>query len=240
MPKISSSKTDIASANKRIVVFDLDDTLYDEINYVKSGFGAVAKFIEGKWGIDREEAYKEFLSELKRNGRGKIFDSILKKHNKYNKKNVKLCLSVYRKHKPKLELPKSTLDCFKRLKHYPLYVVTDGNKVVQSLKADSLNLSSFVRKVFVTHRYGLHSSKPSPACFLRICAIENTSPEHVVYIGDNPIKDFIGIKPLGFRTIRIHQGAFANKVFPKMNEANWNIQTLRELTPELLSQVFQS
>ena len=53
-------------------------------------------------------------------------------------------------------------------------------------------------------------------------------------MGDNPHKDFVGIKPLGFQTIRIKQGSYKNVEVTKDYEAHLTLGSLRELTLELL------
>lgn len=88
-------------------------------------------------------------------------------------------------------------------KNIPLYIVTDGNKIVQNNKIEALNLRKHIKKDFITHRFGKKHSKPSTYCFEKIRKLENVNPEDIVYIGDNPNKDFVNIKELGFRTIRI-------------------------------------
>lgn len=35
-------------------------------------------------------------------------------------------------------------------------------------------------------------------------------PHEVMYVSDNPQKDLVGIKPVGFRTVRILRGNYAH------------------------------
>jgi putative hydrolase of the HAD superfamily len=62
---------------KRIVVFDLDDTLYPEIEYVRSGFRAVAFELEARFDVHAEEAFALLWRALQVHGRGKTFDRVL-------------------------------------------------------------------------------------------------------------------------------------------------------------------
>ena len=56
-----------------VIVFDLDDTLYDEIDFVKSGFLEVSEYLGDK-------KYFEFMwGEFVTNGSGKIFDKLIDK-----------------------------------------------------------------------------------------------------------------------------------------------------------------
>jgi putative hydrolase of the HAD superfamily len=55
-------------------------------------------------------------------------------------------------------------------------------------------------------------------------------PDEVIYIGDNPHKDFVGIKPLGFRTVRIMRGNHRHVEMPPEYEADHRISSLVELS----------
>lgn len=212
-----------------IIVFDLDDTLYDELTYVKSGLKAVSMFLEEKWGVPSSISFQKFISRLEIS-RDKIFNIILGEFGLYSKKNVQKCVTVYRMHEPDIVLFPAAEACLQRFSQYPIYIVTDGNKIVQARKILSLQLEERVKHVYITHRYGLHYAKPSPYCFQQICKREKAFPNQVVYIGDNPNKDFVGIKPHGFRTIRILQGQHKIQKMPKHFEAEYRIHSLDELT----------
>lgn len=215
----------------KVVVFDLDDTLFSEIEYVKSGFLSVAKYFENKFNLDSKSLYTFMLKDLENNGRGKIFDNMLKAFNIYTRKNVEKAIFIYRTHKPNIVFPKESLDILNYFngKKIPIYIVTDGNKIVQNNKIEALKLRNYIKKDFITHRFGIKSSKPSTYCFEKIVKIENVEFEDIVYIGDNPNKDFVNIKKLGFRTIRIKKGMFRNLTKSKDFEAEINIQNLLEL-----------
>ncbi|AXI39014.1 HAD family hydrolase [Bacillaceae bacterium ZC4] len=213
----------------KVVVFDLDDTLYDELTFVRSGFRAVAAFLRNIINISEEELFEWMWTRLQTNGRGAIFDDLLHHFGAYSKTMVRKCISVYRMHKPDIVLPETTITCLEQLKDHPLYIVTDGNKIVQHNKLEALHLYKKMKHCYVTHRYGIHNAKPSPYCFMHIVKREKVSPHDVVYIGDNPKKDFVGIKPLGFRTIRVMTGQYRSIEMPKEYEADIRIESLIQL-----------
>ncbi len=217
-----------------ILVFDLDDTVYDEISFVKSGYLAVSAYLENKYAIQRDFLFSLMMKRLSSKGRSNVFDHVLQHINHLSKKNIRECLSIYRLHKPDIHLNPEAVRCFERFKDHPLYIVTDGNKIVQSNKIKALGVDQYGIKAIPTHRYGLHSAKPSPSIFLKISKWENVSNDQIVYIGDNPNKDFVGIKPLGFKTIRIMKGAFKNISFSMYHEAHLKIKSLDELTVDLI------
>jgi len=55
-----------------VIVLDLDDTLYDELSFVKSGFKSVATWLFQNFLIPPEESLSFMLQELARKGRGKF------------------------------------------------------------------------------------------------------------------------------------------------------------------------
>jgi putative hydrolase of the HAD superfamily len=217
-----------------VLVFDLDDTLYDEISYMRSGFRAVSQFLSKKVNLPADSIYKELLKIERVNGRGKVFDIFLRTSNFYSRKLVSQCVSTYRLHKPIITLKRDAINCIKRFADLPIYIVTDGNKIVQRNKIRALKVDRLVKKVYITHRYGIKHSKPSPFCFLDIARREQVDPARIFYIGDNPSKDFVGIKPHGFRTIRIVQGTHRNVKVSKDFDAIYRIKSLNELKHNLL------
>lgn len=215
----------------KVIVFDLDDTLYNEIEYVHSGFKSVASHFSKEFNIDETKFFEKMIHILNSQGRGKVFDETLKYCGLYSKTNVKKSISLYRTHVPKICLNKKSKNI---LEYYisnniPLYLVTDGNKVVQYNKIKALGIEKYFKKVFITHRYGIKHAKPSPYCFEKIANLEKVDFNEVVYVGDNINKDFVSIKKLGFRTIHLLNGMFKDIKKPKEYHAEITISNIQEL-----------
>ncbi|WP_339846694.1 HAD family hydrolase [Paenibacillus sp. FSL W7-1088] len=215
----------------KVVVFDLDDTLYEELTFVRSGFKSVARLLNEHFQVNAQEAFKIMCDVLEKEGRGQVFNRVLSYYGLETRRNVMRCLSEYRLHQPLIELSSDADLVLSRLKElgYPVYIVTDGNKNVQYNKIKALGLEDRVEKCYITYRYGHHRSKPSPYCFELIAKREKVRFDEIVYVGDNPNKDFVGIKPLGFRTIRIRKGHFKNVMKSVEYNAEAEIETLHEL-----------
>ncbi|MCC2545236.1 HAD family hydrolase [Hymenobacter sp. BT175] len=218
-----------------VLVFDLDDTLYPELTYVHSGFRAVAKMLASRFALPADSLWQELVAEEAANGRGRVFNTILERHQLSSTRLVRACLHTYRNHQPALTLHPDAERCLARFAKVPLYLVTDGHKGVQARKVAALGLFERVRHAFITNRYGTARAKPSPYCFEQICAREKAPPGQVVYIGDNPTKDFVGIKPLEFRTVRVLRGNYAHLPADDAHEAHRRILTLDELTQPFLA-----
>lgn len=221
-----------------VIVFDLDDTLYEELSYVRSGFKAVADYLSPLLSMDKEKIaaslYEEVLVQ-----RDNVFDRFLQKLRIQNKQLVKNCLRVYRNHQPKLNLFLEAHACLARFQHHPLYIVTDGNHLVQRKKVTALGLDLFVKQCFFTYAHGLRHRKPSPYCFEKICHLERIDPSSLVYVADNPYKDFVGIKPLGFQTIRVLTGPYAQVQVEERFDAEMTLSNLNGLDELLVTSLFQ-
>ena len=112
--------------------------------------------------------------------------------------------------------------------------MTDGNKNVQSHKVNSLKLDKYFKKIFITHRYGKKNAKPSLYCFQKIKETEKCNWDDMVYIGDNPNKDFISLKKVKAKTIRVLTGNFSRTFVGDEYEAESSINSLFELNSEII------
>ena len=213
-----------------ILVFDLDDTLYDEKQFVYSGFLEVANWISEMSKTSSNIIYESMVKDLSMNGRGEVFNNALKIYFHKTKKNIKRCISIYRLHKPRISLEKDVLELLIELgKTYKLYIVTDGNKIVQNNKIKYLGVEKYIKKAFITYRYGLTASKPSLKCFEIIKNIEKINWQELVYIGDNPNKDFVNLNKVNAITIRVLQGDYANIEVTNEYDAKFKIDKLTDL-----------
>ncbi len=213
-----------------IIIFDLDDTLYDERMYVESGLRSVASFGADRFGWDLTTSFKFMTDVLEREGRGSIFDRWLVENGKIkNKGLIQECVKIYRHHIPTLQLCQQARLLLPVLSVYPLYVVTDGHKIVQQKKIEALNLAPIFRHIFITHRYGVNNAKPSTYCFEKIRERENCQWNEMMYIGDNPAKDFVNLKPLGIHTVRVLTGVHKGTKAELGYDAHQSIENLNEL-----------
>ena len=212
-----------------VLVFDLDDTLYPELSYVHSGFRAVAAMLSPLLGVPAEVLAAGMIAEEAVQGRGQVFDNVLRQHGRWRKALVAACLRTYRQHRPELTLYPDAERCLARFADWPLYIVTDGHKEVQARKVAALRLAGRVCHAYLTNRYGRHRAKPDPHVFQLICRREGVTPNEVTYVGDNVRKDFVGIKPLGFRTVRILRGNYAHLEADEAHAADRSIHSLDEL-----------
>jgi putative hydrolase of the HAD superfamily len=216
-----------------ILIFDLDDTLYKEKEFVKSGFKAVSRYLHLKFKLNEKKIFLQLLRILKKNGRGKIFDILCFQLKLKKIFLVKKLVQVYRTHEPKISLNK---DAIKILKHYSeisKYIITDGNYLVQKKKIRSLKVEKYFKKIYYTNYYGIKYNKPSLFCFNKIKKKEKVNWNELVYIGDNPKKDFFNCNKKKMLTIRLMKGEFKNLKVSKHYDAKYKIKKLSMLKKKL-------
>lgn len=212
-----------------IVAFDLDDTLYDEAQFVASGLDAVAKAAAEELGVESGEARAILEHSLRTQPRGRQIDDLLWHFGRHTRGRAHRLVSVYRRHVPAIRCPDVTWRVLDALQSHALYLVTDGHKGVQESKIEALGLAGRFRHCFLTNRHGLRFQKPSPFAFERILWRERCAPRDVVYVGDDPAKDFLGIRPLGFRTIRVLTGRHAHVRVAPHQDAECSVAGLEDV-----------
>ena len=166
----------------------MDDTLYNEMMFVQSGFRSVAWYLGTRFDLDEKEIYREMLERLGSDGRGKIFDSVLKLHNIYSPRLVEELIEVYRTHTPKISLYSDVVETLERLRveQLKIGIITDGLHSVQKTKVRALKLQDLVDFIIYTDELGSGYEKPHPAAFLRAIEILNCEPTDILYVGNNP------------------------------------------------------
>ena len=175
------------------VIFDLDDTLYPEIEYVKSGFKKIAERFK------MPELELELWQSFERGG--KPIDDVFNARGIINLKDE--ALHVYRFQEPDIHLFDGVADMLERLqKTYKIGIITDGRPEGQHAKIDALGLESKVDEIIITDELGgIEYRKPNPAAFILIQKKLGTPFEKMVYVGDNPKKDFQASEMLGMQRI---------------------------------------
>jgi putative hydrolase of the HAD superfamily len=195
------------------IVFDLDDTLYSERDFVLSGFQAVADWAAANLGISQEQGYATLANLYHQGVRNNTFNQWLALHELDDAKQqatqpelITNLLDIYRQHAPTISAFPDALDLLTTLaQYYKIGLVSDGYLEVQQRKWLALGLDTFFDAVVFSDKLGRSNWKPSTAPFKLVLEQLNISPEFSVYIGDNPRKDFFGARQLGMYTIQIQR-----------------------------------
>lgn len=182
----------------KTIIFDLDDTLYNEIDFLISAYNEISIFLSKN--IEKLAKPKDiFDSMYDAYLKGKdVFSSILELLEIDNITNNDL-IKIYRNHTPSIELSSDAvclLD-YLLLNDYNVGLITDGRSVQQRNKIKSLGLEKYFQEIVISEEFG--SEKPDLKNFQ---FFEKKFPNtNYFYIADNPKKDFITPKKNGWITI---------------------------------------
>ena len=188
------------------VVFDLDDTLYLERDYVKSGFRAVAETAVQGTEVSAEDAFAFLWDEFLAGSRGSSFDALLERYPEVSQKvDVAALVKRYREHLPEISYLPGIEPLLAELKNLqvPLAVISDGPLVSQAAKVEALEVSRYASPVVLTDAWGQGFWKPHVRAFERVGEVFGLPYDRLVYIGDNPLKDFHAPTALGWQSVRL-------------------------------------
>lgn len=192
----------------KAVIFDLDDTLYSEKEYVRSGYREIAKLFPEINDVDGK------LWALFEQGRPAI-DDFLKNEHIYSDELKQQCLSTYRNQVPDIHLYDGVEDMLINLKEkYLLGMITDGRPEGQRAKIRALGLETIFDNIIVTDELGgPEFRKPCPTAFQMMGERLGVNYNHMCYVGDNITKDFIAPGLYGIRGIyyKNRNGIYYNK-----------------------------
>lgn len=186
---------------KPVIVFDLDDTLYLERDYVRSGFHAVGAWAlrEFALGDVAAVAWRLFLDGVRRTT---ITDAFARLGRPLDDAETAVAVHVYRTHPPQIALCPDADDALHGLSGVHTAIITDGPAASQRAKIEVLGLDDRVDEIVVTdERAGW--AKPASHAFSFIEERFATRPDECTYVADNPLKDFAAPARLGWSMIRI-------------------------------------
>ncbi|ADI15540.1 HAD family hydrolase [Truepera radiovictrix] len=188
------------------IAFDLDDTLYLERDYVKSGFRAVAAHVAAGDRALEERAFGILWQDFVQGVRGRAFNRLLAALPELEGRcSITELVACYREHTPAITfLPgvEAAL-CELRARGARLAVISDGPLVSQAAKAAALGVARYADPVILTDAWGQRYWKPHARAFEAVAEAFALPPERLVYVGDNPEKDFHAPARLGWRSVRL-------------------------------------
>lgn len=170
----------------KYIIFDLDDTLTYEIDYLKSAYLEIALSLANK------NLYEIMLEKYFR--KENVFEFLSKEYNV----DIKLLLEQYRYHFPNIELingAKELID-FCRENNFRLGLITDGRSITQRNKLKALKIEDVFDKIIISEEFG--SEKPNENNYK---IFDEEEIENYFYIADNPKKDFVTPNKLGWTSI---------------------------------------
>lgn len=187
-----------------MIVFDLDDTLYKEADYVASGCRAVAQAAEEAGVIDSDTAYQIITGTPNpASGFDRLINIAIGKHLS-RIFNIEHILTIYRTHTPDITLTDDTIDVLNQLREsrINLGIITDGRTVTQRTKIKALGLDLYFppENILISQETGYDKHHVQP---FKMMMERNPRESQYSYIGDNPEKDFYWPNKLGWQTVML-------------------------------------
>lgn len=205
----------------KIVIFDVDDTLYDQIEPFKRAMREVFPNEYEKLGSRKEGLYLRFryysdkVFHLTEDGSLSLEDmrvyritEALKDFSfSVSEYSAKKFQEAYHYYQGKISLRDDVSDLLIDLnsKQIPVGILTNGPTNHQKKKIIQLGLFSFFNeeKIFISEEMGV--AKPDILAFRNIEETFGTLSENCVYIGDSYENDVIGAKSAGWHVIWLNK-----------------------------------
>ncbi|NVK12665.1 MAG: HAD family hydrolase [Rhodobacteraceae bacterium] len=215
-----------------MVVFDLDDTLYLERDFAFSGYRHLEQVVAAQSGVRGFGAACRTLFEA--GVRRHVFDRACAELGlAAGPERIAQLVAGYRGHRPEIAL---CPDAARYLAQAPgpLGLITDGPETMQRNKISALGLQALIKHIRPTGAWGAGYGKPHPRAFREM---EDKAPRgaRLVYVADNPAKDFVTPRARGWAAVQIlRPGAVHDPEPPGAGHAaHLRIQSLDELDPAL-------
>lgn len=165
----------------RSVIFDLDNTIYDEHAFLFDGYRRVVRYVALLAGLDSQEGYEFLRRTYLTEGRVGLFDKFILQF------GLKYPVTRDRMLDQLRELSGVRLSCFSYCQEFfprvsKVFVITNGNLSQQKAKCQSLGLLSLNKDLVIVYA-AEHKPKPDDAAY-------NWLSNHYklvdpIYIGDD-------------------------------------------------------
>lgn len=192
----------------KVVLFDLDDTLYLERDYVYSGYKVIANFIGEKYNLLSDDLYFKMI-ELSKESYSNVFNRLFNFYDiKIDNNELKKIIGIYKNHFPNIKLCKDSEKAINILleKGIRLGLITDGDSIQQRNKINALKIEKYFEKIIITDELAPNREfwKPNKKAFEIMVDFFKEEPRNMLYIGDNLNKDPFGALEVGinFKQIR--------------------------------------
>lgn len=176
-----------------VFIFDLDDTVYPEIEYLTRAYKYISDCIiakEGKQTTNSDEIFDFLLNTFKKSGRNSLFQKL---QAKYELKHFKIEDFLYCLRN--VPIPANTIKVYKEVEallnnlveyNKKLYILTNGNINQQKNKVNIVDIphKDKISLIYASTK-GPLLQKPSPYYINKISKESNVIKEQLLFIGDS-------------------------------------------------------
>jgi putative hydrolase of the HAD superfamily len=177
------------SIKNKVIAFDLDDTLYKEIDFLKSAYIEIASIVDKSHS---ENLYNNMISNYYKGNN--VFKFISETYPAYT---VERLLKIYREHYPSISLSNEEWNVLLKLKTEAITgLITDGRSLTQRNKIKALGLENYFDKIVISEEIGY--SKPDIRLFNEF---KKYDVSQYYYVANDTRKDFVTPNRIGWITI---------------------------------------
>lgn len=194
----------------KVVGFDLDDTIVQEVLFLKSGIRHIAVWLHQRYPLLPEQRIVSCMDTaiMTRRNHYSALETLLKEFGLTSRVDMREVVTEFRIHKPDPYIYHPSphmIDVLTNLRdsNVRTVLITDGRSVTQRNKIAAAGLYDFFddTDIYISEETG--HDKKSPDNFLRVMS-KNAGVSEFHYIGDNPSKDFLHPSRLGWITHLVH------------------------------------
>jgi len=174
--------------NFSLFIFDLDNTIYNEEDYLFKAYEAICEKFAGKAkGLDKKLLFGTMIEIYRKEGRAKLFDKFLSRTG-INHGYLTECIEILRNFHVDKQIepfPKSAgiLEVLIK-KNKKIFILTNGNPVQQHNKIRSIKWKGLDESITFILANEIEP-KPSPAGIIHILKLTGTEKNRAVFIGDS-------------------------------------------------------
>lgn len=210
------------------LLIDLDDTIFPEESYVRSGFQAVATYLSREMlcGLPASRIMNRMWYEFRRLGRSGVFDRTLEAFGiAVDGKIIATLVDIYRDHEPSIEPYPGVAKALQQLRmRYPIAVVTDGNVRMQRRKVAALQ--HVLQGIPVIYCMDFNAPKPQLQAYEIASEHLGVSLQDCIFIGDDPYADIVAAHDAMAAAIRVRTGRAAEIPSWKLPDRYLEVQSL--------------
>jgi len=174
-----------SSISDRSLIFDLDNTIFDENIFLYQGYFRISHYINSKYGVDANEVHNFLWTSFLNGSRSNLFNQMLEHFNLEESLSIETLLAVFR------NVEHQELVIFKYFHNFlvrnvDFYVITNGNRVQQASKFMALGLHKYPQCLDVIYAE-CFALKPKADSYHFL--LKNRVLNRPLYIGDSTIDE---------------------------------------------------
>ena len=174
------------------IIFDLDNTLYNEIEYISRAYSFIGKKIsELNKQLSPQDILIFLIEEFKSNGRKNIYQKLITKFNSNN-----YSLSEFLNDLRNVPIPENSIQIkdelynfiLNNINKYKFFIATNGNKIQQENKFRSAYIPYKNRfNIVYCDTFGVDKRKPNPFFINYISKTFHIKLNDMIFIGDSDV-----------------------------------------------------